>query len=268
MSIFSKSNLQTSRVALITGASEGIGWELARVMAADGWNLILVARREELLAELAAQLNEQHQIKTDVIVQDLAALEAAARIMARLDERGYKIDALINNAGFGCYGYFIQQSEERLLSMLDVNIKALVCLTRRLAPGMVERGRGWIMNVASTAAFQAVPTNAVYAATKAFVLSFSEALAVELKNTGVAVSALCPGVTFTGFQRVAGAEHLFYKRGAMTAAEVARLGYRAMLRGQRVKVTGGFNEFLVQSVRFAPRWLAAEAAFKITQKRR
>ncbi len=243
-------------------------------MATDGWNLVLVARREELLKKLVDSLSppvsggEPKGGRFTILPTDLSHPAAAVEIVRQLDERGIALDALINNAGFGLYGMFAGQEWEPLERMIAVNITALTKLTHLIVPGMVERGHGMVMNVASTAAFQAVPTSAVYAATKAFVLSFSEALATELQATGVTVTALCPGVTATGFQRVAGAEHLEEDfRGAMTVSEGARLGYRAMLRGKRVEVTGGMNAFLAFATRLSPRSLAAEIAFRMMRKR-
>lgn len=255
--------------ALVTGASEGIGLELAKVMAADGWNLAITARREELLNQIAGELGTQYKIDCHVIPADLAYSNAVGEICDGLKNRGLTIDALINNAGFGYYGLFSEQDAGKLQSMIDVNISALMNLTNSLLPGMIERRKGWVMNVASTAAFQPVPINAVYAATKAFVLSFSEALATELSGSGVTVTCLCPGVTRTGFARVAGAKHLDTDfRGAMSAEAVAGKGYKAMMKGRRTVVTGTMNAFLAFVTRFIPRSLAAKAALKIMKSRR
>jgi len=256
------------RTALITGASEGIGLELARIMAADGWNLVLVARRGEILSELAAELIRQHGIKCAAIPADLSDRESVQQIIEKLSARNVTIDALVNNAGFGRYGLFVNVTGDLYTPMVSVNITSLVALTKALLPGMIERKSGWVMNVGSTASFQPVPVNAVYGATKAFVLSFSEALATELQGSGVTVTCLCPGVTKTGFARVAGATHLDVDfRGAMTAEEVARLGYEAMLAGTRTVVTGRMNTFLAFCTRLVPRSLAANVAYKVMKKR-
>ncbi len=262
-------NPNKSHTALITGASEGIGYELAKIMAADGWNLVLVARREDILRDLATNLILKHGIKCAAVPADLSNPKSVTNIIEKLSDHKVKIDALINNAGFGYYGMFDGQTFEPLQSMIEVNISSLISLTKAFLPGMIERKHGLVMNVASTAAFQPVPTNAVYGATKAFVLSFSEALATELKGTGVTVTCLCPGVTRTGFARVAGADHLDVDfRGAMSADGVARLGYRAMMAGRRTVVTGGMNKFLAFCTRLAPRSLAANVAFALMKKRR
>ena len=240
-------------MALITGASEGIGYEIAKVMAADGWNLRLVVRQENLLASIAADLILKHAVKCAVIPADLSNRDSVPVIMGKLAERKVSIDALINNAGFGYYGLFAGQERAQLQRMIDVNTTALMSLTRELLPGMIERKRGWVLNVASTAAFQPVPTSALYGATKAFVLSFSEALASELKGSGVSVTCLCPGVTRTGFAQAAGATHQDIDfRGAKSAEEVARLGYRAMLEGKRSVVAGRMNRFLAVCTRLVP----------------
>lgn len=260
---------EKGRTALITGASEGIGRELARIMAADGWNLVLVARREDLLANLATSLIVEYNVKCAVIAADLADPKIVPKITEKLSERKVAIDALINNAGFGQYGLFAKVDDAPFRSMVEVNITALIGLTRALLPEMIERGRGRVMNVASTAAFQPIPTNAIYGATKAFVLSFSEALATELTGTGVTVTCLCPGVTRTGFARVAGASHLDTDfRGAMSAEEVARQGYDAMMAGKRTIVTGRVNAFLAFCTRLVPRSLAANIAYRLMKKRR
>lgn len=257
------------RTALITGASEGIGRELARVMAKEGWNLVLVARREEILTELAAGLIVEHGVKCAVIAVDLAEPESVGMIAQKLRERNVAVDALINNAGFGRYGLFADVDETAFRSMIEVNVTALTNLTRAMLPGMIERKRGWVMNVGSTASFQPVPFSAVYGATKAFVLSFSEALATELEGTGVTVTCVCPGVTETGFARVAGASKQEVDfRGALSAGEVARLGYAAMMKGKRTVVTGGMNAVLAFGTRLISRKMAAGIAFKLMKKRR
>jgi len=238
-------------------------------MAADGWNLILVARRGEILSQLAGDLIAKYGVKAAVITADLSKPEAAGEIVAKLADHNVKIDALINNAGFGYYGWIVEQDIEPLERMIEVNISSLLRLTRLIVPGMKERGRGWVMNVASTASFQAVPSSGVYAATKAFVLSFSVALSTELTGTGVSVTCLCPGVTRTGFARVAGAKHLDTDfRGAMTAKDVAQQGYQAMIKGKQIVVTGGINKFLALATRFAPRSFAAKLAMKVMKGRR
>lgn len=264
-----ESQILSPRSALITGASEGIGLELTRLMAKEGWNLVLVARRGELLAEIAADLIKQHRVNVAVIPADLSRPEATAEIVHKLDEHSVRVDALINNAGFGYDGWFAEQDIRVIERMVEVNVTALMHLTRLLVPGMRERGRGWVMNVASLAGFQSVPYGAVYAATKAFVVSFSGALSAELAGTGVTVTCVCPGVTATGFRRVASdGKHSDYERGAMTAEAVARIGYRAMMKGRPLVVTGTRNALLAFAGRFAPRGLAAKVAMRMMKGRR
>jgi short-subunit dehydrogenase len=250
------------RTALVTGASGGIGAELARSMAADGWNLVLVARGEENLRELADELERAHDTKSVVLAADLEQPAARERLAAELRSRGVEVEALVNNAGFGALAPFVEMPLETALAMLAVNVTALTQLTRLFLPAMVARRRGYILNVASTAAFQPGPWMAVYYASKAYVLSFSEAIAHELRKTGVRVTALCPGATATGFASTAGSarSRLFQLARPMSAPEVARFGYRAMLRGKRVAIPGLRNKILAQGVRISPRRLATAIA--------
>jgi uncharacterized protein len=241
--------------ALITGASGGIGLDLTRLFARDGCDVVLVARSEEKLREIAAELTAKHGITAHVIASDLARPDAAAEIVKMLTDRGVTVDALVNNAGLGSSGPFLESDLRGELEMIQVNIVALTQLTKLLLPGMVARRRGRILNVASTASFQPGPLMAVYYATKAYVLSFSEALAEELRNTGVTVTALCPGPTETAFAAVAGVGtvRLFTLMKPASSAAVARTGYEAMKRGRRVVVHGLMNKLLTQSLRATPR---------------
>ena len=240
---------------LVTGASAGIGAELARLFAARGAEVILVARRAERLAALAAELGPRAR----VIVADLADPAAPARLFA---ETG-GIDVLVNNAGFGAAGRVAEIACERQLDMIQVNVAALTALTRLYLPAMLARRGGRVLNVASTAAFQPGPGLAVYCATKAYVLSFSEALHAELAGTGVTVTCLCPGATATEFAEVADFNSPGLFRGAMSAAEVARQGYAATLQGKRLIVTGAENKARAFGVRFAPRGLVLSVARRL-----
>ena len=186
--------------ALITGASSGIGLELAKLFARDGYELVLVARRVERLEELGRELTQRHGVRCHTISVDLAQPDAAAEIVRRLEGAGPAVDVLVNNAGFGVLGPLATTEPETAGRMIRVNIEALTQLTRALLPGMLARRRGRILNVASTAGFAPGPLMAVYYATKAYVISFSEALAEELRGTGVTVTVLCPGPTRTEFQ--------------------------------------------------------------------
>jgi uncharacterized protein len=253
------------QTALITGASSGIGADLARLFAADGYDLVLVARGEGKLHELAKELG----VNSTVIPADLSKPDAAQRVADALIEKSINIDVLVNNAGVGLAGPFIGNDLAKELEMIQVNVVALTQLTKLLLPGMVARKRGRILNVASTAAFQPGPFMAVYYATKAYVLSFSEAIADELRDSGVTVTALCPGPTATGFGSVAGMEEtrLFTMMKPMSSMDVAKSGYEAMKRGRRVAVTGMMNRLLVQSIRVSPRRMVTMIVRKLQESR-
>jgi short-subunit dehydrogenase len=243
------------QVALITGASSGIGLELSRLFAADGFDLVLVARSEGKLRELAKEVAEKYQSRSTIIVADLAKPSAGAAVAGHLESEKIAVDILVNNAGYGTYGPFASNPMEPELQMIQVNVLALTELTRRLLPGMIQRRRGRVLNVASTAAFQPGPLMAVYYATKAYVLSFTEALANELKGTGVTATALCPGPTQSGFQAAAKMEHSKLVKGKRMpdSASVARAGYRAMMAGRTVYIPGFGNRLMASGARFAPR---------------
>lgn len=253
------------RTALITGASSGIGLELARVFAADKWDVVLVARSEGKLRELAEELQSKHGVTAHVIAVDLAKPGAPDEIIAKL--QGVEIDALVNNAAFGLGGEFVKADVHAELEMIQVNIAALTHLTSLVLPSMVARKRGAILNVASTAAFQPGPFMSVYYATKAYVLSFSEAIAEELSGSGVTVTALCPGPTETGFAAAANIEDspLFTKLRPAGAREVARAGYEAMKSGKRIAIPGLKNKLLAQSIRISPRRLVTKIVRKMNQ---
>jgi short-subunit dehydrogenase len=242
------------RWALVTGASSGLGVDFARELAKRGSNLILVARREERLRRVADQLAEEHGVEIDVLPADLGVRNAPATLFDSLSARGREVDILINNAGFGVHGSFVDNSWDRELEMMELDVVTLVHLTKLFVPGMVERGFGRILQVASTAAYQAVPTYAVYGGCKAFVLSFGEALNHELRGSGVSCTVVSPGVTDTEFQEVAGHDYTTYMRAMqMTSEDVARIGIRAMLRGRSSVVTGFGNAAMVRSERLLPR---------------
>jgi uncharacterized protein len=242
-------------LALVTGASSGIGADLARELAQGGHDLVLVARGEDKLRALAAELEKAHSIRAQIIAADLAAPDAAVRLVAELEQRQLAVDVLINNAGYALYGRFAETDGQDELRMIQVNIVALTQLAKLLLPGMLARKKGRILNVASTAAFQPGPLMAVYYATKAYVLSLSEALANECDGTGVTVTALCPGPTSTGFQARASMQESKLVKGKeiMSSAEVARAGYRALMKGKAVIIPGASNKMLAQAIRFLPR---------------
>ena len=255
--------------ALITGASGGIGEELARLLAAGGTNLVLVARGAERLTALATELSRTHGVQAGVIAQDLSAPDAAGAIVDELASRQLTIDILVNNAGFGVYGFFATTPAEDEARMLQVNIVALTMLTKRLLPAMIERRHGRVLNVASTAAFQPGPMMAVYYASKAYVLSFSEALSNETSGTGVTVTCLCPGPTATGFQDRARMREsrLFSALSVASAADVARAGYDGMMAGRAIVVPGVANRIAVQALRVTPRALVRRAIRAIQGQR-
>ena len=249
-----------SQTALITGASGGIGYELAKLFAGDRYSLVLVARSGDKLKEIARELQSEFQVSVKTVALDLAADHGAKILFDHLQGEAVVVDVLVNNAGFGVFGEFAGMAEEEILGQIHLNVVALTHLTRLFLPGMVGRGGGKIMNVASTAAFQPGPLMAVYYATKAYVLSFSEALANEVSGGGVVVNCFCPGATDTGFQKRAGMENsrLFKKIGAMSAEAVARDGYQGLMAGKTVVISGMQNWLVAESVRFAPRkWVTA-----------
>jgi short-subunit dehydrogenase len=255
--------------ALVTGASGGIGEELARLFAADGHDLVLVARSRDKLARLSEELEGKHKVKARVLASDLAREETPREIFEELNAGGIRVDALVNNAGFGSYGLFAETDLKSELDLLQVNIVALTHLTKLFLPGMIERRRGYVMNVASTAAFQPGPLMAVYYASKAYVLSFSEALANECAGKGVVVSALCPGPTETGFvAAVPGmSESKLFDGAVMDARTVATEGYRGMLDGKAVVIPGFRNNLLARSIGFFPRGLVTRVVRGIQEKR-
>lgn len=259
----------TDGAALVTGASGGIGWELAWLLARDGSDLVLVARSESKLQELAAALRREYGVQVHVVVADLSEPEAPAAVFRATEQAGISVHTVINNAGFGLYGPFLENERERQLEMIRLNVLALTDLSHRFLPGMVARGRGSLMNVASMASFVPGPGMAVYYATKAFVLSLSEALSEELRGTGVSVTAFCPGPTRTGFQDVAavGGTRLFRSPGVMDVKPVARAGYEAMKQGAVVAVPGIGNRVLVKAMGLMPRGLVRRLSRIVMQQR-
>jgi short-subunit dehydrogenase len=251
--------------ALITGASGGIGEELAKLCAAGGYDLVLVARSAEKLAALAAGLARSHGIEARALTADLADPSAPQTIFDQT--RGDTIEILVNNAGFGLQGAFAETDWAAEANMLQVNVAALVHLTKLYLPEMLRRRSGRILNVASTAAFVPGPFMAMYYASKAFVLSFSHAIANEVKGSGVTVTALCPGPTLTGFSEAAGTSgSKLFEGAAMSAEDVARDGYRAMMAGKPEVISGARNRWMMLGTRFAPRTMLAGIARRLNSK--
>jgi short-subunit dehydrogenase len=254
------------KTALITGASSGIGYEFSRLFAQEGCNLVLAARSADRLAEIARELTAVYPIKAEVVALDLSLPEAASQLFAEVKRRGLTIDVLINNAGFGQFGPYADSDWENQRHMIQLNVTTLAQLTRVFLAEMVQRKAGKILNVGSTGSFTPVPYMAVYAATKAFVLSFSEALSAELQGTGVTVTALCPGVTKTNFfQRAKSENMLLRKFSQMEARDVARIGYRAMMKGRTRVVSGWFNKIMIASTRLAPRGAVLSVSKRLMQ---
>ncbi len=242
--------------ALITGASSGIGRDLAIVFAQNGWDLVLVARRAQKLDELAQELKRVHGISAESIPIDLFDPISPEKLFREVSARGLQIDALVNNAGIGSFGLFAEVGMDTHTRLIELNITCLTKLTKLFLPPMLERKKGYVLNVASTAAFQPGPLMAVYYASKAYVLSFSEAISNELEGSGVSVTTLCPGAVRTGFQEAANmTQSKLFRHVTLDGARVAREGYRAMTIGKRVIVPGLRHQFLAFSAKFVPRAL-------------
>ena len=243
-------------VALITGASSGIGRELTKLFAEYGFDLVLVARNEAALNEIASQLTARQPVSVTVVAKDLSLPQAPEEIYDTLKQASIAVDVLVNNAGTQVYGALQDTDTSEQLRLIQVNLVALTHLTMLFGREMVDRGRGRILNVASTGAFSPTPLDAIYCATKAYVLSFSEAIARDLEGTGVTVTCLCPGATETRFAKRAGIENVrLFQAFVMNARDVARAGYRGLMSSKTTVVPGVYNQILVSLVRFTPRRL-------------
>jgi hypothetical protein len=247
--------MPNNQTALITGASAGLGYEFAQLCARDKYNLVLVARSGPKLVELAEQLRQQHRVTVKTIPLDLGLPHASQTLFDETQRAGIHVDVLVNNAGYGISGEFAEIPVEESYGQIQLNIVALTLLTRLYLEPMLLRRSGRIMNVASTAAFQPGPLMAVYYATKAYVLSFTEAIADELRDSGVSVTCFCPGATLTEFQKRAHTENsrLFKQLAPMDAKTVAEDGYRALMAGKTLAISGFKIWLVAESVRFAPR---------------
>ncbi len=254
--------------ALITGASNGIGMELAKVFAAKGKDLVLVARSEDKLMALKQELEKEYKVKVYVLSKDLSLPNAAQEVFDETTKKKIQIDYLVNNAGFGDYGLFQETDWNKELQMINLNITTLTHFTKLYLQEMLPRKQGRIMNVASTAAFQSGPTMAVYYATKAYVLSFSEAVDNEVRSQGVSITTLCPGATESGFVAAAGLEEsrLVKGRKLPSSKAVAEYGYKAMMKGKTVAIHGTLNAFMAHSVGFFPRALIVKITRKIQDR--
>jgi len=254
-------------VALITGASEGIGHELAKRFAEHGHHLVLVARSEEKLKRLAGEISSAYGVRVSSIAQDLSVPDSAPKVHRKVEELGLAIDFLVNNAGVGTYGLFAETPLEDELRMMQLNMISLTQMTKLFVRKMLKCGRGKILNVASTAAFQPGPLMAVYYASKAYVLSFSEALANELHGTGVTVTALAPGPTRTGFQKRGVMEDSRLVQGQIAdARSVAAAGYRGMMSGKTIVIPGFTNKLIPWVVRVSPRGVVTRVVRRMQER--
>lgn len=253
------------QTTLITGASSGIGFELSKIFAEKQYNLVLVARREQKLQEIQTNLETVYPVKVTIIALDLTKPDAPQMLFDTLARQQIQIDILVNNAGFGDYGFFVESIWEKMQQMIQLNIMAVTHLSRLFLPGMIQRGYGKILNLGSTAAFQPGPLMAVYFATKAYILSFTEAIANELQDTGVTATVLCPGPTESEFQVTANqqASGLIKGKKLATAPEVAQLGYQTLIQGKTVVVHGLSNKLLIFVNRFVPRNLITQSVRKV-----
>ncbi|HPS70809.1 MAG TPA: SDR family oxidoreductase [Bacteroidales bacterium] len=244
-----------NNTALITGASSGIGLDLAKIHAKLGGDLVLVARNKQKLLEIKNEFESNYHIEVVVIEQDLSRKDAAQEVYNQTKQQGISIDILINNAGFGDFGFFAETDWFKEYEMISLNIVALTQLTKLYAQDMISNGSGRILNVASVAAFLPGPKMAIYYATKAYVLSFSEAIANEFAANGITVTTLCPGPTDTGFEKAAALEEsgLFKKQKVVSSMPVAEFGYKAMMKGKTVAIPGFTNKLLTKLILFVPR---------------
>ena len=254
---------------LITGASSGIGLELAKIFAREKYNLVLTARNQTKLEELQSEIRNSFAVDVLVIPKDLSLKNSACEIYEEIKNKNVKIEILVNNAGFGGYGGFVKTNLESEVNMINLNVTSLVKLTKYFLQDMFLQKSGKILNVASTAAFQPGPLMAVYYATKSFVLSFSEAIAEELEGSGITVTALCPGPTESGFQEAANItqSRLVKDRKLPSSKDAAEYGYKALMKGKGVAVHGFINYLMTNAIRFVPRKVITKVVHFIQKER-
>lgn len=262
--------MKSSRTVLITGASSGIGKELAKLFAKDGYNLILIARSEDKLKDISEALSKSYNINIRYFIYDLSDISSPPEIFNTIRKENLSVDILVNNAGFGWFGNFVQMQLKDAIEMIQVNITSLTQLTKLFLPDMLEKDYGRILNVASTAAFQPGPLMAIYYATKAYVLSFSQALSEELKGTNISVTAFCPGPVETNFGERAGFSNtkLFGGILSMSAEKTAMIGYKGLFKSKPLVIAGWFNWIGTQIIRFLPRCLPPKMIKCAQQTRR
>jgi len=256
------------KTALITGATAGIGYELAKIFARNGYNLLITARSENALQSEKSELEKEYDITVDYFVKDLSLANAPEELYAFVKEKNIIVDVLVNNAGIGNSGAFSETELHRELTMINLNISAVTKLTKYFLKEMVARKSGKVLNVASTAAFQPGPLMAVYYATKAYVLSFTEAISNEIAGSGVTITALCPGPTKTLFQDAAelNSVRLFKLLKVAEAKDVAEYGYQQMLKGKVIAIPGLMNKIGAESVRFSPRFMVRNIVRKLQEE--
>lgn len=256
------------QTCLITGASTGIGYEFVKIFAAKNYNLVLVARNEEKLKQIAQELKEHHQIKVKIIVEDLSLPNAADAVLAELEKDNIHIDILVNNAGIGLQGFFAETSLKKELDMIQLNIVALTQLTKLFLPAMIKNKYGKILNVASVAGFFPGPCMSVYFASKAYVLSFSQAINNELEGTGVSCTALCPGGTKTDFFKSGEMENSQLAQNMKMAdpATVAQEGYEGLMKNKPIVICGLYNKIQIFAIRFIPRFILTRITRRVHEK--
>lgn len=261
-----KKNLKLNgETVLITGASSGIGYELSKLFAQDGYNLVLVSRNEKKLTQVMDELKENFDIKIKIIPKDLSIAESPREIFDELQQESIKIDVLVNNAGAGLFGYFSETDITKELQIIQTNVISLTHLTKLFLPEMLKQRYGKILNVGSVGSFVPNIFSAVYGATKSYILSFSEALSGELQGTGVKVTVLCPGRTKTNFHKKAEIENINYE--GMDSRIVAKIGYRSLLQEKIIVIPGISNKLKIFLTRFMPRSLIAKIARKLMNKK-
>lgn len=247
------------KTVLITGASSGLGMEMAKLFAKDSYDLVLVARRKIQLLELSSELTKNHPISVTIITKDLSQITSPDEIFEELKEKSIHIDILVNNAGTQIYGEFQKTDLQKELQLMQVNMISLTHLTKLAIAEMLKQGSGKILNIGSTGSFAPSPLNAIYCATKSYVLNFSEGISKDLEGTGISVTTLCPGATQTEFAEKANLLNTrLFNSSVMSAEKVAQIGYSALFKEKRLEVAGILNKLLVFSIRFTPRWLVLE----------